>query len=66
MGRISYDNVGTKFDACDRKRRYDTGYYRKTERKKRNERQNQSYGAVGRGSLLFQFSTLAGQDPIFI
>ena len=30
-------NVGTKFDARDRKRSYDAGCYGKTEKKKRNE-----------------------------
>ena len=66
MGRISYDNVGTKFDACDRKRRYDTGYYRKTERKKRNERQNQSDGAVGRGFTAISILNSCRSRPIFI
>ena len=55
-------DVSTKFDAHDRKRRYDAGYYGKTERKKHNKRQNQNERAGGQwagSSLLSQFSTLA-------
>ena len=55
-------DVGKKFDAHDRKRRYDAGYYGKTERKKRNKRQNQNERAGGQwaaSSLPSQFSTLA-------